>query len=164
MRSRKWLRKGESHLICKHISNLGFWRNVREIEKRLPDLISIPVIKGVWQAGAFNAEFSDFDLNHYTCKCKGTASLRQSSSVSILAKYWFNVSINSVNIQYKQNSGASQGYLTIHGGFPQTLTIDKSSGTISFNLTIDLPYGYTLPSGYSFTGDGSIVFDITWGE
>lgn len=151
-------------MIVKHLSNLSFWRNVRQLEKTLPDLVSTPVIKGVWQAGAFDAAFSDFDLTHYTCKCKGTASLLQSSSASIVPKYWFNVSINSVSIQYKQTSGVSQGYLTIHGGFPNILTIDKDSGTISFNLTIDLPYGYNLQSGYSFTGDGMIVFDITWGE
>lgn len=151
-------------MIVKHFSNLSFWRNARQLEKSLPDLVSTPVIKGVWQAGAFNAAFSDFNLSNYTCKVKGTASLLQSSSASIVSKDWFNVSINSVNIQYKQTSGSGQGYLTIHGGFPNTLTIDKDSGTISFNLTIDLPYGYNLPSGYSFTGDGSIVFDITWGE
>lgn len=150
-------------MIVKHFSNLSFWRNVRQLEKSLPDLVSTPVIKGIWQAGAFNAAFSDFDLTKYTCRCKCNAALKQSSSVSIVSKYWFNVSINSVGIQYKSTSG-SQGYLEIHGGFPSVLNIDKDAGTISCNLIIDLPYGYKLTSGYSFTGSGFISFDITWGD
>lgn len=151
-------------MIVKHVSNLSFWRNVRQLEKTLPDLVSVPVIKGVWQAGAFAATFSNFDMSNYTCRVKGTASLLQSSSASIVSKYWFDVAINEVIIQYKQTSGVSQNYLTIHGGFPKVLTIYKDTGTISFDLTIDLPYGYQLPSGYSFTGEGMISFDITWGE
>lgn len=151
-------------MIVKHFNNLGFWRNVRTLENMIPEPTALPVITGTRQAGAFDATFSDFDLTNYTCKCSGTANLKQSSSASLLSMFWFNCSVNSVSIQYKQTSGSAQSYLTVRGGFPNQLTIDKDTGTISFNFVMSLPYGFSLPSGYSFTGSGSISFDITIGK